>query len=875
MKKRLLTRIVSATAAVAICATAFVGCGKDDGKCVDGGEHAYTWTVVTEATCSAEGFKRGVCGICGDIREESIPVDPEAHSYGEWAITAPTESEEGLAVKTCAHNAEHTYSVVLPAYSLTSTVGYDEHIIKVNPTAASEGQLYLEKEDALGTIAFTVTVPKRTVSNMADAITLAVTLGGTVRTSEGYYTERTDGIQNRFSVYFGDDYVKVQETGDNTETWYSYDDEGKIFGIYRAIPTESNPDPVARRDEAATDQNMQGFSYQSGGGDTRVYGAEGLMKNAYEGYCGPDAVLKSEPVYIKNNDGTAYVEFGFSRYENPRFVRYKLSATLDKSGAIVSATQETSIIHAYMIATDNDGQPVFKDDGDIEWAPVYLDDSSTGGFLPMYDLDGNEMFLKDENGEDVLNTFGQKVPLYQYIPEVEGRLNKVSSLRYEIGDDGSVEVWAEERDGNGNLVNSAEAVYKRDENGDIVYYPSTNIPVTVPTYYYDNHSEVNQRKIVYENQTFKSADDDPGENQFPSSVLYIQNFDISYSGNIIGDEVVSVPSNKPVSFAISNIQPTTATLSYDPLTLYIRTEARDIELTIEPSDNEYSMTGFFNKTTNQPTINAQYAGEVTLVLKTKGGLCEKVVKLKFEKSAPTGSGGDYPLKSQVNAYQEIDGEVVYSWKDYTSKEPYSVYTNQPFTARASVSEAGAAFIDTSFYVYEISDETYNKVGDDTVAYTTNADGTVTFTAKKAGRYTIILRSSVSASATTSFDVVVEEQPAISAMLINGTVYSGHFKYIKAGEGNPAPADVTVTVVNNNNWRQGTLTIVVAGNETVYDYTYSEADGKFTATYKSGVNKATFDFSFAINEAFSLTVTHSTGFADLIETIVLSSAEEAE
>lgn len=883
MKNRLLTRIVSAAAAVAICATAFVGCGKDDGKCIDGGEHIYTVVKGTEvaATCSSEGHRTEMCANCGDVREVTLPIDPEAHSYGDWAITQPTETEDGVAVKTCAYNAEHTYSVVLPAYSLTSTVGYDEHVITKTPTAAEEGELYLEKEDALGTIAFTVTVPKRTVTDMDDAITLAVTLGDTVRTSKGYYTERTNGIKNEFNVYFGDDFVRVQETGDNTETWYSYDEDGKVFGVQRAIPTASNPNPAAKKDEGAVAENMDGFSYQSGGGDIRVYGAEGLLRNSYAGYTGADARLKSEPVFLKNSDGSINIEYGFSRYENPRFVRYKVSATLDKSGAILSITEETEVIHAYMIATDNDGQPMFQENGDIVWAPIYLDDTTTGNFLQMVDLDGNAMYARDENGEEILNSFGQKVPLYQYAPKLERNLNKVSSLVYKIADDGSVQVWAEERDSQGNLVDSAQALYERDENGNIVYYNGTNIPVTVPTYYSDAHEEINNRKIVYEAQTFKSPKDEVEENLFSSDVLYIQSFDVTYDGDIIGEEGVTVPSNQAVTFGITNIQPAgTATLSYDPLTLYIRTEARDIELNMEPSSNSYHMLGYFNKESNQPTVNAQYAGEVTLVLKTKGGLFEKEIKLNFAKSAPTGPSGAYPLYAQVNTYQEVDGVVSYSWKQYSASEPFTVYTNQPFTARTTVSDAGSAFIDTSFYVYEVTDQTYHKVGDDVVSYTTNADGTVTFTAKQAGRYNVILRSSVAAAATTNFDIVVEEQPTISTMFISGTVYEGHFKYVKVVGGNPAPADVTVTVTNDNNWRQGTLTIVISGNETVYDYSYSDADGKLTATYKSGVSSsmnATFDFTFALNEAYRLTITHSTGFADMTETIVIAppEAEEAE
>lgn len=840
--KRIFTSIVSTVAAVAICATAFVGCGKDDSKCLDGGEHAYTWTVVTEATCSSEGSRRGVCGICGDVVEESIPVDPDAHSYGDWVITAPTETAEGTAVKTCSLNSEHVYSVTLPAYSLDSSVGYDEHRIDVAPTAATEGKLYLEKEDPLGLIAFTVTVPKRQVTSLDDAVTLAVTLGDTVRTSTGYYTEKTDGLQNKFDVYFGDDFVRVQETGDNTETWYSYDEEGKIFGIYREIPTSTNPQPVARRDESAVDANMEGFSYESGGGDVRVYGAEGLLKNAYAGYTSVEAVLKSEPVFLRNNDGTIYIEFSFSRYENPRFVRYKVKATLDQSGAIKSIQQDTNIIHAYMIETDIDGQPLFQENGDVVFAPEYLMDTSGNYVYRTYvDENGEEQYVyfRDENGELMLDKNGNPVAKKEYEPL---------------------------RDSQGEIV------YQKDENGNILEDEAGPIPE--PVYYSDESEDINERTIVYEEQTFKSPTDDVEENLYSSEVLYLHSFDLTYNGKVIEDSV-TIPSNTTISFGVTNTQPSTATLSYDPLTVYIRTAARDIELTIDPSDNSYNMDGGFNKASNQPYVRALYAGDVTLVFKAKGGMAEKVVNVTFTKSAPSST---YPLKAQVNAYNEVNGEVTYMWGDYTSKEPYTVYTNQPFTVRAATSDAGSAFIDTSFLVYEVSDAaTYEVVGEEVVSYVSNADGTVTFTGKQAGRYTVILHSTIAGAQTASFDVIVEQQPEISSMLISGTVYEGTLKYVKKGEGNPSAADITVTVTNNNNWRQGTLTVSVAGNEIIYDYTYSDADGKLTATYKSGPNTQTLDFTFALNEAYRLTVTHSTGFADLTETIVIAppEAEPAE
>ncbi|MGN0817733.1 MAG: hypothetical protein ACI4L9_02075, partial [Candidatus Coproplasma sp.] len=47
-------------------------------------------------------------------------VDVHIHEYGEWEITQPTETETGLAVKTCKDNAEHKIELSLPVLSDSS-----------------------------------------------------------------------------------------------------------------------------------------------------------------------------------------------------------------------------------------------------------------------------------------------------------------------------------------------------------------------------------------------------------------------------------------------------------------------------------------------------------------------------------------------------------------------------------------------------------------------------------------------------------------------------------------------------------------------------------------------------------------------------------
>ena len=73
------------------------------------GEHTVEeWTVAQPSTCAATGMKKGECAICHNTITETIPVDPEAHAWGEWAVTkAATCTTEGEETKTCQHDAAH------------------------------------------------------------------------------------------------------------------------------------------------------------------------------------------------------------------------------------------------------------------------------------------------------------------------------------------------------------------------------------------------------------------------------------------------------------------------------------------------------------------------------------------------------------------------------------------------------------------------------------------------------------------------------------------------------------------------------------------------------------------------------------------------
>ena len=103
-------------------------------------EHDWTeWRIVTEPTCTEEGWKTRTCKICGEIGE--MAIDPNGHSFSEWdIIIAPTCTETGKATHVCtvcgaegekilAPN-EHDYesSTIRPT---CLTGGYTHNVCKV------------------------------------------------------------------------------------------------------------------------------------------------------------------------------------------------------------------------------------------------------------------------------------------------------------------------------------------------------------------------------------------------------------------------------------------------------------------------------------------------------------------------------------------------------------------------------------------------------------------------------------------------------------------------------------------------------------------------------------------------------------------------
>ncbi len=72
--------------------------------------HYWIESGRTPATCSAEGAVHYVCLNNPDHEKtEPIPLDPEAHAWGEWEITFPATCETAaVETRVCANDASHT-----------------------------------------------------------------------------------------------------------------------------------------------------------------------------------------------------------------------------------------------------------------------------------------------------------------------------------------------------------------------------------------------------------------------------------------------------------------------------------------------------------------------------------------------------------------------------------------------------------------------------------------------------------------------------------------------------------------------------------------------------------------------------------------------
>ena len=104
--------------------------------------HAWggAWLVTIPATCSAEGEETRVCERNAEhIDICPIPIDPNAHDWGDWVETTHgTCMEPGVETRTCNHNAAHM-ETQLGAID-PSAHAWGAWSVTTHPTCSAEGE---------------------------------------------------------------------------------------------------------------------------------------------------------------------------------------------------------------------------------------------------------------------------------------------------------------------------------------------------------------------------------------------------------------------------------------------------------------------------------------------------------------------------------------------------------------------------------------------------------------------------------------------------------------------------------------------------------------------------------------------------------------
>ena len=91
------------------------------------------WTVVTKATCTADGSEERVCSVCGE--KETNTLTATGHKFCSWKTTkAATCTAKGTQERVCsACGAKETKSIAATGHS------YGEWVTKTQPTCVNEG----------------------------------------------------------------------------------------------------------------------------------------------------------------------------------------------------------------------------------------------------------------------------------------------------------------------------------------------------------------------------------------------------------------------------------------------------------------------------------------------------------------------------------------------------------------------------------------------------------------------------------------------------------------------------------------------------------------------------------------------------------------
>jgi hypothetical protein len=546
--KRFLNGLMAIVLAVTTTATMLSGCGGGDEEC----EHKYRWTESKLPTCSETGLNTGVCGLCGDVSEEIVPIDPDAHTYGDWSVETPTTTATGKAVKVCSSNSSHVLEVTLPVIS-DSGEGYDSVKQVTIPTAVSEGEnKYTLKNDA-GDITFSVSVPAKGIESVGDAVEVGVYNASKIRSSSGYsnfsyyapsfvyatdsvtgkyvkdekghyvilrghFTSATEYVvddsedylvnekqstlsqseNNDYFYEFGDNYTHIVDEPNYTERWYSYQEDGSIWGYIRQ-------QGELKQDDTEAYMSGSSFALQYSSNGILGYGVEAFLNSLYE------------------------------------------MATLNANGDLVESIEE-----------GENGSTVYS------FSFGYVVNDARFAYIT------TTFTLTDEGTVATMDVYS------------EAYINK---------DDKQIQLVAE--------------TWEYDENNHAYVYNKAGS-------HYTDRVHIEQKTIA----EAETAGEAVPVNPYSKQALMYSDFNLKYNNKVLDDDsVIEVDANKNFTIALANIQPSTADATVDEIKIYRRTISGDTELpdAITSTDST-PMYAFYSK--GSITVRCRVVGEVTLVIKT-------------------------------------------------------------------------------------------------------------------------------------------------------------------------------------------------------------------------------------------------------------------
>lgn len=372
------------------------------------------------------------------------------------------------------------------------------------------------------------------------------------------------------------------------------------------------------------------------------------------------------------------------------------------------------------------------------------------------------------------------------------------------------------------------------------------------------------RELITVETVLRTPEDEEPVNPYKKENFSVKSFDLYYGAGALTDETVTnVSADSIYSFNIKNVQhfgeDITGDIKFDPVQYFLRTEEGE-----EPVSFEASYDGISVWTSNDTTVNIRsyMTGEITLVIRTQSGACERLLKLNISKIAPPLPAVGEPATFFPSVY--LFGGERYYWQSLATatkeqmQEYCTIFVGQSLRFKADVPQTMLSYVDPSATatIHEVTGATAE---DATVEAAGDEENVYVFTAQKTGVYTVRLTSKVSAGRYIQLPITVAEKPDISTVLSGE--YEGRVNY-------PAPNGVKVTF-NSNGATTGTITVTLGslGTETL---NYSWDGEKLTTTHASGRNDASngFGFSVSLNAAYNIVVTHPRGVGSENETVVL-------